>query len=213
MKVLLVTGGSLDVELLKRVYQEYKPDRVIGADKGLAGLKQAGIIPSLAVGDFDSLDAESAAECMTRHEVLKLQPEKDFTDTQAALEQALLLSPDSVVILGATGTRMDHTLANLSVLKIACDRNVPAYIVDNHNVIRLVKDEFCLKKSESYGDYLSVIPLGDQVTGLTMEGFCYETKGICLTQGDSLGVSNEIVAETARISMDGGYLLVFETRD
>jgi thiamine pyrophosphokinase len=76
-----------------------------------------------------------------------------------------------------------------------------------------VKDEFCLKKSESYGDYLSVIPLGDQVTGLTMEGFCYETKGICLTQGDSLGVSNEIVAETARISMDGGYLLVFETRD
>lgn len=213
MKIMLVTGGSCGREFLKNVFQEYRPDYVIGADQGLASICGAGITPDLAIGDFDSVDSKTELFYKDKVPAIRLIPEKDFTDTHAALEKALDMNPESIVILGGTGTRLDHTMANVSLLMMACDREIPAWLVDPHNVIRVIKDAVAIRKNEQCGTYLSVMPLGDRVEGLSMRGVKYETEKITLTQGISLGVSNEIVDDTAYISIDNGYLIVMETRD
>ena len=73
-------------------------------------------------------------------------------------------------ILGGTGTRIDHVLANIQVLKIPYDAGVEAYIVDVCNKISLIGKETCLKKEDAFGPYFSVFPLGGIVEHFSLEG-------------------------------------------
>ncbi|WP_173471963.1 thiamine diphosphokinase [Eubacterium ruminantium] len=120
----------------------------------------------------------------------------------------------SVVILGATGSRLDHVLANISLLKKAVDAGVRAEIVDRNNKIRIFNNFDSIKVFKNNGKkYLSLMPLGDKVTGLTLSGFKYGVTDADLYQGSSLAISNEITSDYGMISFKDGYLIVMETDD
>lgn len=108
---------------------------------------------------------------------------------------------------------MDHALANIHILKDALEANIPCQILDKHNRIYLINREITLKKDEVYGKYISLIPLTNEVEGLTLTGFKYPLNDYTLPIGTSLGVSNEIVKDTAHIKMDKGILTVIESKD
>ena len=213
MKILIVTGGNTERDFLKRVLDKYEPDYIIGVERGLQALDALGQKADLAVGDFDTLAAGETEQFTEEIPVIRLIPEKDDTDTEAAIREALRRNPESLVLLGATGTRLDHTLSNISLLLPLCEKGIPACIADSHNVIRIRTGRFEIKKKDCHGTYISLLPLGEEVTGLTLRGFKYNLDGVTLPQGRSLGVSNEIVEDTAYISCESGYLIVMETRD
>ena len=92
----------------------------------------AGIQPDLILGDFDSVDDASYTyfkeTCPERME--QFPTHKDETDTELALLRAIAAGADAVTMIGATGTRIDHLLGNIQMLKLALDRGVSCQIVD-----------------------------------------------------------------------------------
>ena len=133
--------------------------------------------------------------------------------TQIALEKALEAGSSRIWILGGTGTRLDHVLGNICILKQADRAGVPAFLVDEHNRISLVSSRAVLKKEEQFGAYVSFLPLGDRAFGVNLTGFKYPLSDSVLTSDNSLGISNEITADEACVSVQGGTLIMIESRD
>ena len=188
---------------------------IIAVDKGLEELNKLNIEPNHVVGDFDSISKE-ILDCYQKNSQVifhTYHPEKDNTDTDIAMQLAIQLKSSSITILGALGKRMDHSLGNIHILKYALDANIPCHILDKHNKIYLVKKKHTLYKNQTYGKYISLIPLTSKVEGLTLKGFKYSLDNYCLTVGVSLGISNEIIEEIATIEMKDGILMVIESRD
>lgn len=173
------------------------------------------MIPNHVVGDFDSVDAEILKFYQNKSQVIfhKYNPEKDNTDTDIALQLAIQLNSSDVTIIGALGKRMDHALSNIHILNYALEAKIPCQIVDTYNKIYLVKNNITLYKNKIYGKYISLIPLTSTVEGLTLTGFKYLLNNDSLAIGKSLGVSNEIVEDVARIELKEGILIVIESRD
>lgn len=218
-KTLIITGGHTDTDFVKEVYEEYLPDAVIAADRGLMAVRELGIIPDYAVGDFDSGDPETVEYFKSRFEIYgkpvirTFNPEKDETDTEIAISLALSLNPKELVILGATGTRLDHALANIGLLCKAMESGVRARIIDEYNVISIHDKEITLKRDKAFGEYFSLIPFTDNVKGLNIRGAKYEVENYILSSGSSLGVSNEFMKNIVKISFDSGILILFQTSD
>ncbi|MDY3917490.1 MAG: thiamine diphosphokinase [Candidatus Limivivens sp.] len=212
---VIISGGNIDFDFALSFLREHRYQYLIAADRGLLFLKSAGIRPTHIVGDFDSAGAETAEEYRQdpKIEIRRFRPEKDDTDTHIALNLALELGCGKIYLLGCTGTRVDHVIASIRDLRFALERQADCRIVDAHNQIRLTDRSLTLKKSEQYGKYVSLFALGEEVRGLTLEGFRYPLSNYSMKGIQSLGVSNEIEAERARITFEEGILIVIESKD
>jgi len=217
MRTLIVSGGNINQDFALAFYQKEKYDRIIGVDNGLKFLRRAGIKPTHIVGDFDTAAPELVAyyRAMPEIEIRTFNPVKDSTDTQIAIELALELGSDSIVILGGTGSRLDHVLGNIHSLMLAKKAGVDCEILDEHNRIRLISENTTLKMAEQYGDYVSLIPLTSVVDGVDLIGFKYPLKNHTFTSTGSagLGVSNEIIEEEAHICLKSGIFILIESGD
>lgn len=215
MRALIFSGGTIEEDFALSYFKTYKPDYVVAADRGLAFCEKNGIEPDFIVGDFDSFSPERLEEYKSRHSVpvRTFNPVKDATDTEIAIYQALSGGADEIVLLGATGTRLDHCLANMQCLHILADRGIKGCILDRRHRISLHNEPFEVKKSGQHGDYISFFPAGEAVTGLNLEGFKYPLSYYTMENSNSLGVSNEILADTARVSFKSGRLFMIQSRD
>ena len=188
---------------------------IIAGDRGLEALYQLKMIPNHVVGDFDSVSPEILEFYKKQSQIIfhTFHAEKDNTDTDIALQLAIRLKSSKITIMGALGKRMDHAIANIHILKDALEANIPCQILDEHNRIYLINTSIQLEKDKIYGKYVSLIPLTSTVEGLTLTGFKYPLHDYTLLIGTSLGISNEIVTDTAHIEMNNGILIVIESRD
>jgi thiamine pyrophosphokinase len=211
--VFVVAGGDLersDLDLLRQANAW-----IVAADGGAKKLVVEGIIPHMAVGDFDTAGADFADELVKLgSEVHRLPAEKAETDTHFALGKALEKNPDEVVILGALGGgRTDHLLGNIGLLEWLDSRSVKGTILNARNRIRLVSGPGQLELVKSRFTYVSLIPVSSQVDGIRTSGLKYPLNGETLTRGLTRGISNEIAAEHAAVTIAAGKLLVVESRD
>lgn len=215
MKTLIVTGGDINLEQLREYGEEYRKQNIIAVDKGLEKLSKLNITPTHVVGDFDSISKEILGQYQDNKQIIfhKYNPEKDNTDTDIAMKLAIGLKSDTITILGALGKRMDHSLANIHILKYALDAKIPCQIVDNYNRIYLIGDKHTLYKNKTYGKYISLIPLTSRVEGITLKGFKYPLTNYSMPIGLSLGISNEIIEKVASIEIRKGVLIVIESKD
>lgn len=211
--VALIAGGTIGEWALPLLQEE--DYMLVGADRGALFLVKHGLIPDAALGDFDSVTS-GEKELIRQHSRLFLDcdaVDKNWTDTEWALEWALEQKPRSLLLLGATGTRLDHSLANIQLLKRALDRGVACRIADAHNDIRLLAGGECLRLPK--GDYaqVSLLPFAGVARGITLEGFLYPLVDAVLETGQSLGISNVIAGEEGLIRLEEGLLLVIRSRD
>ena len=213
-KAVIVSGGSIDQSFGLQLLNEVKPEYVIGVDSGLKFLYQNQVMPTHIVGDFDSVDPSVIAlyKQETDIPIRQFNPVKDASDTEIGLRYALELGAEELWILGATGTRLDHVMANIQILKIAFDAGVKAYIVDRNNKISLNEKEIFLKKQKSFGKYFSIFPFGGIVEDVTITGAKYPLEHYQLCPYDSRCVSNETV-DDVRITFSEGMIVLMETRD
>jgi thiamine pyrophosphokinase len=212
--ILIVVGGELDDSFARQWMEDHSFARVIACDRGMEFFYRSGLQPDLILGDFDSAD-ESVLDYFSGHQVQWQQfpPEKDWTDTELALAHALEQKPREIHILGATGGRLDHLMGNIALLSQGVQAGVQVFLIDPRNRIRMIDRPMYLSKKEQFGAYVSLIPWGGPVTGLTLEGMKYPLENATLTGDTTRGISNEIAADMAHISFAGGRLLVFETKD
>ncbi|HEX5939598.1 MAG TPA: thiamine diphosphokinase [Dehalococcoidia bacterium] len=207
MRALISAGAPV---LASRLVEEaiHKADLVIAANGGGARLLQLGVTPQLLVGDFDSLtDAVREQLEKAGTEFVQHPPVKDKTDSHLALEVALARGATEIDMLGLFGgDRLDHAIANSLLLAKPEFREKRIRIVDGVNEARLCQRELSLKGRP--GDYVTLIALTDEVTGIQTEGLRYDVPDGRLTFGDSLGVSNELTGEAATVRQTSGVLLV-----
>lgn len=214
-KAIIISGGMLEEEVVQKVLSYRESVYVIAVDSGAAFLYRHQILPDYLVGDFDSLEEEILSYYRENTEIpiRQFDPVKDASDTEIAVRHAINEGYNEILILGATGSRLDHVWANVQVLTIAKQAGVEAVIQDAHNRIRLIDGETHLKKSHAFGPYFSVFPLGGAVEGFCIEGAKYPLHDHTLTPSDSLCVSNQIKGEEAVISFLSGIVILMETRD
>lgn len=178
---------------------------VIAADGGYLLAQRLFGEPDLAVGDFDSL-----GYLPKEVEVITHPSEKDDTDMALAAELAIAGGARELVLLGALGGRLDHTVANLQLLASLAARGVRATAVgaDGVAVTALVGGECACFPSSAHGT-LSVFAFGGNAEGVTLKGLRYPLCESRLTPCYPLGISNELMGEEASISLREGTLLLF----
>ncbi|WP_295583084.1 thiamine diphosphokinase [uncultured Oscillibacter sp.] len=179
-------------------------DLVIAADAGYRVCREAGIVPDLLLGDFDSMEQPADFPNVRRSPV-----EKDDTDTMLAVKTALEQGCDALYFYGGTGgRRLDHTLANLQTLLYLRRRGARGYLYDNDFVWTAIENETLrLERTVEWGLF-SAFCLGDRAEGVDETGFQYPLSDAVLTPDFPLGVSNHIVAPEARITVRRGALAV-----
>lgn len=214
MKTLIVTGGSLDIDWAKEFIKTINAEYIIAADSGLKYINELGLVPDMILGDYDSVE-DGLLDKYKSTDIKTYPREKDYTDTHIAIINALKTGASEIYILGATGTRMDHTFTNICNMKAALDCDVPCFIYDAHNKIYIVNDqmgEVKLSRNGQYGDYVSIVPLSEEAV-ISLTGFKYALDDYVLHQGLSICQSNEIKEDEAVIKINKGLLIVFETKD
>lgn len=214
-QAVIVTGGTVDFNFALSYLQKHKPDIVAAVDSGLEFFLKAGEKPDVILGDFDSVKQETLAFFKGQQGIdfITLVPEKDDTDTEAAIREMIKRGCRQIHILGATGSRLDHVLGNIELLGLGFSFGAEILIADTCNRIRMVKNGISIRKEEQFGDYVSLIPFTPKVSGLTLKGMKYPLFQYEYSCFSSLGISNEIVEDTAEISFTEGILLVIESRD
>ena len=214
-RISIVSGGPADPAFVAGYIKKFGSDMVIAADKGLDTCVRAGIVPDIVLGDYDSTDMRGRLdELRSSGAYVEVYPaEKDFTDTEAAVRCALRKGAEEIVILGATGGRLDHFLANLDLCLLPLRRGVKCTIADERNEIQLLDAGITLRAEYTAGRYVSLLPFTDRVLGVTLTGMKYPLLDACLVRGSSLGVSNEVTCETARIDFREGILILVLSKD
>ncbi len=219
-RYLILTGGTLTKEFLEDFLKKEKVSKIICIDGALKVAHEAGIEIDYLVGDFDTADSclvefykKQIQEGKIKTVFKEYNPVKDATDTEIGVSLALEEGAEEIILLGATGTRIDHTLANIHLLLKPLSFGVKAYILDCYNKIYLIDSQIELIKKELYGPFVSLLPFGGDVREVTLRGFKYDVTKRDYLLGDSLGVSNELLEEKGQIMLGEGVLAVFETRD
>jgi len=202
-RALIVPTWS-DVDLSSSTF--HPDDCVIAADRGVIHCKNAGIEPDFCIGDFDSLeDGESVPENAIRYPA-----EKDDTDVALAIKLALSLGLDDIVLLGGIGGRLDHTVANLQLMRFAAARDSRLTIISGNERARLLPPGTHGLPAGKKRRF-SLFAFSPCVDGLSIRGAKYDLEYASLTDHFPLGVSNETLEnQPVCIAFSCGQLLLIE---
>ena len=215
MRAFIYTGGAVRTE---HITEHPKADDLcIAADQGYHTAKALGERIDLLLGDFDSIGSVPGDEGM---EIQRVPAEKDYTDTQLAVEIALERGADEIIIIGGLSGRLDHTLSTLAILEDLNTRGVYCTITDGQNRARYMKSPSPLSGGRSSTliarspyKYLSLIAADEMVKGVDIEGCKYPLKKATLRRSHQFAVSNEITGNVAFIAVKKGGVFIIESRD
>lgn len=212
---IIISGGAIEAPFTLEFLKSKQAEITIAVDRGLEFMYKYGLEPTHIVGDFDSIDPAviSYYKKEAKVPIREFNPVKDASDTEIAIRLAIELGVKELWILGGTGTRLDHVMANIQSLKIAANAKVKAYLLDSHNRISVLETSSSLYRAEAFGPYFSVFSLGGSVEGLTIRGAKYSLTDHTLEPYDSLSVSNQFASEAVTIEFKSGTIILMETRD
>jgi len=209
--VAIVSGGTPPSEKLLRYYLN-KVDFIIAADKGSECLYNNNIIPNLLLGDFDSTKKEILDKIkLQAKEVLEFPPEKDYTDTEIAIIEAINRGAEKIYLFGAIGSRMDHTLGNIGLLLSTKKKGAILEIIDDNNRLYLGENNMMLRGK--YGETISFHALCDKVINFNINGAKYNLENYNMSLLDPRAICNEFVDTTIEISYETGELLIVHSID
>ncbi|MBM4160762.1 MAG: thiamine diphosphokinase [Ignavibacteria bacterium] len=200
--LVIANGEPPKKQLLQSLTRECSV--VICADGGANIAFKFGILPDAIVGDMDSLHAEALVKF---RKVPTYEDHGDeSTDLEKAISWAIKKKYDHIVVIGASGKRLDHTVGNLGVLpKFYPDAVIR--IVDDLGQTRYVGRELTVDAKR--GDIVSLIPLS-RCEGITTKGLRYALENEALELGVREGTSNVVINTPVNIKVKKGHLLFYK---
>jgi len=186
-------------------------DLVIAADSGVHLAERLGVTVDLIVGDFDSARPDAVGRARQRGASIERHPvDKDATDLELALQAAAARRMSTVIVIGGTSLdRIDHLLANASVIASPrfADLRVEWWLGSSR--VLVARGDLAIEGGA--GDIVSIIPVGGDVE-ITTRGLRWPLDHDRLSQGTARGVSNEMRGPTAALAVTAGTALVIHTR-
>lgn len=191
------------------------PDFVIAADGGSGMAASFGIVPDLVIGDLDSSDPLVIADLERANVRIEryLHDTKWETDTELAALAAVDMEPETIILLGATGGRLDHSLANVLLLTHPRLAPINMHLVDGSQSITLAKPGAWNVVAAGPSDIVSLLPIGVDAIGVQTEGLEYPLTGETLLAGRGRGVSNIATEAKPRVYLSSGILLIVIVRN
>lgn len=209
----IVANGPMDMLPDLNIYKE-TVDLWIGADRGALVLIEAGLDVDYAVGDFDSVNETEAVLIKQAARYFKQCPvEKDDTDLEIAIKLALENKPRMIYLFGVTGGRLDHTLINIQLLHRIAQSDVRGLLIDRLNQVELTYPGTYKVVHDPNYPILSFIPFSEHIYELTLSGFYYKLVDATLTWGQTLCLSNKLIANNGTFSYREGILLLVKGRE
>lgn len=188
-----------------------EPRLIIAADGGLKLVNRLKLTPTLIIGDMDSVSRQALKRAAAQQvEIAKYPAAKDETDLELALIAAAKHDAQIIRIIGAVGNRQDQTLGNVYLLTLRELRKRDVRMVSHDQTTWLAQHGTTVVTGNP-GDTLSLLPLAGNVKGIFTEGLEYPLNGETLHFGPARGMSNVLLGNEARISFEGGLLLLVHT--
>lgn len=211
MKALLVANGDIkDLKLLRYLIND--SNFILCADGGLDHLMKIESIPDLVLGDLDSITNTGLEYIKANNILIEKHPVmKDMTDTEIALDYLANKGYKDIIITGGIGSRMDHTMANILLLRSQWEKGIHVKIINENNSIYFVNNKIKLKRRDNY--YVSIIPLNDKGIEISLQGFLYPLTNEKLEFSSTKGISNEIIDNYGIINIHKGQAIIIEACD
>lgn len=208
MRAIIIASGEIENERWLKDYIQ-SDDTVICADGGYNHLVRIGRLPDVIIGDMDSIHEEYRAEC--QHLVHPRR--KDETDAQLALDYALEKGFRKIIFLGALGgKRVEHALANVFMIQYAAAHGAQLTLETEYSSVMLLTGPGTFTVQGRKGDYLSLIPFGGDVIGITTYHLEYPLHNGTLYFGVPMGISNVLLENSCTVELQKGILLTILTK-
>ncbi|HNO95429.1 MAG TPA: thiamine diphosphokinase [Anaerolineales bacterium] len=204
MRIIIFANGNLPNPEKARALIRPE-DFILCADGGTRHALALGLTPNVIVGDMDSLPSNFQPSTFNGEFVL-FPKDKNETDLELAINHALTLNPESILILAALGGRMDQTLANIALLSNLRLSTFDIRLTDGVEEIFFCRDQAQVEGRS--GDIVSLIPWMGEVTGVFTENMRWHLHHETLYPDKTRGISNEMTAEIATVSITSGLLLI-----
>ena len=209
-RIIIFANGDLP-DIDKARARLHPDDFIICADGGTRHALALTVKPNLVIGDMDSAEKGQLQKLKDNGISIELFPrDKNETDLELAINSAIQLEPEQIVIVAALGGRIDQTLANITLLTDLRLSTFDIRLDDGAEEIFFCRDQ--VQVHGGSGDIVSLIPWGVPVRGVQTQGLRWPLNNETLYPDKTRGISNEMIGETASIKISAGQLLVVHTR-
>jgi thiamine pyrophosphokinase len=185
---------------------------VVAADSGLHVATTLGFHVDLLVGDLDSAEASAVDAARASGTTVERHPaEKEATDLELAFDAAIARGARRLVLVDGGGDRFDHLLGNLQLLASPALSGVEVEAFCGSARVGVARGgDPPLVLVGPPGSFVTLLASGGPARGIVTEGLKYPLRHEDLAPGTTRGISNELVAEPATVSLDEGTLLVVQ---
>ena len=206
-RIIIFANGELpDLEKARMLL--HNDDFIIAADGGTRHAHALGLTPNIIIGDMDSLPENFEISSFNK-DVILYPKDKNETDLELAIQHALTLNPEQIIILAALGGRLDQTLGNIALVSDL--RPSTLRLDDGIEEVSFCRNEFTINGTS--GDIVSLIPWLGEVTGIVTTGLKWPLQNEILYPQKTRGISNEMTSEIATIQIESGLLLITHRRN
>lgn len=208
--LVLLNGDLGDTSHVKHLVSD--TTLILAADGGANLANKLGVIPHVIIGDFDSIDDEVFHRFQYHNHSIELQKfpaDKDETDSELALNYLLKTGVKHVIVSGFQGSRIDHMLGNLFLLRKFYAKFDDLRIIEGNQEIYLIADQATIHGSK--GDTISFMPIAGEVVVKASSGLAYDLSKYVISQIENPGISNVMTHSMATIDITEGQLLVIRT--
>ena len=209
-RIVIFANGELpNLDKARAIIQDN--DYVICADGGTRHALALNIVPDLIIGDMDSVEdgqLQGFREAGVAME--SFSHDKNETDLELAINRAIELKPQQIVIVAALGGRLDQTLANIALLTDPRLSEFDIRLDDGVEELSLCRDQAEVQGKS--GDIVSLVPWQGTVFEVQTTNLKWPLRKETLYPDKTRGVSNEMLSDTASVSIGSGLLLVVHRR-
>jgi thiamine pyrophosphokinase len=205
--VIFLNGTRPDTRVVQSVINEYS--YIIGCDGGTEHVRKLQYVPDAIIGDLDSISKVSIAlfsKDQHRTRFITYGIDKDYTDSELAIDHAVSLGIKNIVVVGMLGSRLDHMLGNLFLLTKHKYRKLNLKIIEKNQEIYAIRSDTTIKGQK--GDLISLMPLAGSAVISKCSGLKYDLSRYTISQQSNYGISNVMTDFQARLHILHGLLIV-----
>ncbi len=203
-RIIIFANGELP-NLEKARTLLHDNDFIITADGGTRHALALGLVPNVIVGDLDSLPSDFEPSTFNG-EIVLYPKDKNETDLELAIQHALTLNPEQIIILAALGGRLDQTLGNIALISdlqlVTCNLQL------NDGLEEVFFCREYVQVNGTSGDTVSLIPWQGEVTGIVTTGLKWPLQNETLYPHKTRGISNEMTGDIATVQIKSGLFLI-----
>ena len=202
-KCIILANGDMPKKsvvafLIKRGYTT-----LICADGGANSALKLNLLPDYIIGDLDSIEAKTKEYYSGKCRIIQINRQND-TDVEKCLKFAISKGFKETILLGATGSRLDHSFCNLGIV-LKFFSKIKVRILHDNSLLEAHTGNITLQTSPE--EVISIYGF-DKKTKVTSVGLKYPLSNTLLPFGVRESTSNVALSNNVKLNIKNGKMFV-----